>query len=320
MNRVCVRDLAARFLWEIITGDSEALNRPIMQIDTNRPGLELAGYFPETKTGRVVVLGVKEIRYINEQMDEVDQRRSFEFLTGDSTPCIVIAHGVKCPEILKEIAQRKNFPVFQTNDLTSYTIINIITYLDECLAPSVIIHGELIRIYGLGVLITGESGTGKSEIALELIKRGHQLVADDRVDCFKIHNALVGRTSEMLEGFMEMRGVGIINVTRMFGVKAVAHETEIDLQITLEAYVDDADYDRIGIEEKEYVDIMGVKILNMRIPVSVGRPMATVIETAVTNYILMEDGIDSAKEFEERALSQIAVNKSGEDDETVSGS
>lgn len=320
MNRVCVRDLAAEFLWEIVTGDSEALSRPIMQIDTNRPGLELAGYFPETETERVVVLGIKEIRYINEQMDEVEQRRSFEFLTGDSTPAIVIAHGAKCPEILKEIAQRKNFPVFQTNVLTSYTIINIINYLDECLAPSVIIHGELIRIYGLGVLITGESGTGKSEIALELIKRGHQLVADDRVDCYKIHNSLVGRTSEMLEGFMEMRGVGIINVTRMFGVKAVAHETQIDLQITLEAYVDHADYDRIGIEEKEYIDIMGVKLLNMRIPVSVGRPMATVIETAVTNYILMEDGIDSAKEFEERALSQIAVNKTGDDDDSVSGS
>lgn len=320
MKRVCVRDLAAKFLWEIVTGDSEALNRPIVQIDTNRPGLELAGYFPETETERVVVLGIKEIRYINEQMDEVEQRRSFEFLTGDSTPAIVVAHGAKCPEILKEIAQRKNFPVFQTSMVTSYTIINIINYLDECLASSVIIHGELIRIYGLGVLITGESGTGKSEIALELIKRGHQLVADDRVDCYKIHNALVGRTSEMLEGFMEMRGVGIINVTRMFGVKAVAHETQIDLQITLEEYVDQADYDRIGIEEKEYIDIMGVKILNMRIPVSVGRPMATVIETAVTNYILMEDGIDSAKEFEERALSQIAENKTGEEDETVSRS
>ena len=201
-------------MWTIVCGDSNSLNRPLTLADTNRPGLELAGYFPDTQTKRLVVLGDKEIGYIVEQMDEISQRRSFEFLTGEKTPCIVIAHGHECPPILKEIAQRKNFPVFKTEHQTSHAIVSITNYLDECLAESVIIHGELVRVFGVGVLITGRSGMGKSEIALELIKRGHQLVGDDRIDCYKIHDELVGRTTPMLEGFMELRGVGIINVSR----------------------------------------------------------------------------------------------------------
>ena len=251
MAKVIVRDLAKKFMWTIVTGDSDSLNRPLTLADTNRPGLELAGYFPDTQTKRLVVLGDKEIGYIEEQMDEISQRRSFEFLTGDNTPCIVVAHGHECPPVLKEIAQRKNFPVFKTEHQTSHAIVSITNYLDECLAESVIIHGELVRVFGVGVLITGRSGMGKSEIALELIKRGHQLVGDDRIDCYKIHDDLVGRTTPMLEGFMELRGVGIINVSRMYGVGAVAHETQIEFQIDLEPFNDSYEYDRVGIEEKE---------------------------------------------------------------------
>ena len=272
MEKVIVRDLAKKFMWTIVTGDSNSLNRPLTLADTNRPGLELAGYFPDTQTKRLVVLGDKEIGYIEEQMDEISQRRSFEFLTGDNTPCIVIAHGHECPPVLKEIAKRKNFPVFKTEHQTSHAIVSITNYLDECLAESVVIHGELVRVFGVGVLITGKSGMGKSEIALELIKRGHQLVGDDRIDCYKIHDDLVGRTTPML----------------------------------------------VGIEEKEYNEILGIKILKMTIPVSQGRPMSSVIETAVTNFLLLKDGLDSAKEFEERVLSQISENKKEEFDASVS--
>lgn len=312
MTEVCVKHLAEKFMWDIVTGDVKSLERPVTLPDTNRAGLELAGYFPDSQTKRLVILGEKEMGYIDEVMDEVSQRRSFEFLTSENTPCIIIAHGYECPTVLKEIAERKNFPIFKTKHKTTAVVVAVTNYLDECLAESVILHGELVRVHGVGVMITGKSGMGKSEIALELIKRGHQLVADDRIDCYAMHNTLIGRTAPLLEGFMELRGVGIINIGRMFGVGAYARKTEVELQIDLEPYDSDFDYDRVGIEEKEYVDILGVKIMRIRIPVSSGRPMSTIIETAVINFLLLKEGLDSAKEFEERVLSQIAENKEEE--------
>lgn len=317
MPSIEVRDLQEKFLWEQVTGDQESLKRTLITAETNRPGLELTGYFTDTVLQRLNILGEKEIRFINEEMDEVSQRRSFEFMTNDITPGILICHGRECPAILFEIAQRKNFPVFRTPVETAHAIVNVTNYLDERLAHSIIIHGELVRIYGVGVMITGSSGMGKSEIALELIKRGHQLVADDRIDCYRIHNELIGRTSKMLEGFMELRGVGIINIGRMYGIGSFAHQTRIDFQIELVPFDGDEEYDRVGIEEKEYSEYMGINILKMRIPVSGGRPMSTIIETAVTNYMLLQEGYDSAKEFEERVLKEIAANK-GEENGTVS--
>lgn len=214
MSEVTVRDIAEKFAWEIVSGDAAALQRPVTLADTNRPGLELAGYFPGTQVKRLVVLGDKEIGYIESEMDEISQRRAFEYLTGPKTPAIVVTNGNPCPPILKEIAKRKNFPICMADNKTSHVIVNVTNYLDELLAESVILHGELIRLYGVGVLITGKSGTGKSEIVLELIQRGHQLVADDRVDIYRIHNQLVGRPTPMIEGFMELRGVGIIDVKK----------------------------------------------------------------------------------------------------------
>ena len=297
MREVTVKELSEQFDWEQVAGDETSLLRQIELADTNRPGLELAGYFPETMVKRLVVIGEKESRYIEEEMDQISQRRSFEFLTNEQTPAIVIAHNQKVPEVLVELAMRKNFPVFHTKEKTSRTVINITNFLDEKLAESVIIHGELVRMFGTGVLITGPSGMGKSEIALELIKKGHQIVADDRVDCYNIHNTLV------------------INVERMFGIGSFASRAEIALHIVLEAFDDSKAYDRIGIEQKEYSEICGIRILKIRIPVSSGRPMATIIETAVTNYLLIQNGIDSAKEFEDRVIQAIYVNKSEEDEE-----
>ena len=309
MSRVTVKDIAEKFMWEVVCGKGEALQRPVTLADTNRPGLELAGYFPGTQVKRLVVLGDKEIGYIQAEMDEISQRRAFEYLTGPKTPAIVVTNSNPCPEILKEIAQRKNFPICTSDQKTSHVIVNVTNYLDEMLAQSVILHGELVRVYGVGVLITGKSGTGKSEIVLELIQRGHQLVADDRVDCYRIHNQLIGRPTPMIEGFMELRGVGIIDVEKMYGVASITHQTNIDLEIVLEPFRTTSDYDRVGIEEKEYSEILGIRILKMRIPVSAGRPMSTIIETAVTNYLLLIQGTDSAKEFEERVLAEIAHNR-----------
>ena len=318
MATVTVKKLMDNFSLRLLSGDEEAIQRHMTLADINRPGLELAGYMIGSELKRLVVLGDKEIGYINSEMDEVLQRRSFEFLTGEETPAILITHNNECPEILLEIAQRKNFPVLVTKTPSSHAIINVVNYLDEKLAKSVIVHGELVRVFGTGVMITGKSGMGKSEIVLDLVRRGHQLVADDRVDCFRIHNQIVGKPASIIEGFMELRGVGIVDVAKMYGVTSITKQSKIDLIIHLERFTDALDYDRIGIEEKEYEDILGIDILKITIPVSDGRPMSTIIETAITNYLLLKDGIDSAKEFEQRILASIEKNKEDETDATVS--
>ncbi len=318
MPRVRVSDLMNQFHWERVCGDDKSLDRLVTLADTNRPGLELAGYFPNSLKKRLVIWGEKESGFIDEQMDEVSQRRSFEFLTDKETPAIVICHGSPIPEVLIEIASRKNFPIFKTDMKTASVIVNVTNYLEEQLARSEIIHGELLRIYGIGVLITGRSGMGKSEIALELIKRGHQLVADDRVDCYHMHNTLYGRTPPLLEGFMEMRGLGVINVKDLFGVRSYAPEAEILLHIDLVSFDETDTEDRLGVDrQKEYTEIFGIRILKTSIPVSPGRPVSAIIETAVQNYMLIESGIDSAKDFENKVLKQISVNKES-DDESIS--
>lgn len=311
-KKVTVKEFADYFQFEQLTGDEQSLRRSIELTDTNRPGLELAGFFDYSQAKRLVILGDKEIAYIA-TMSEQSQKRSFDFLTGEETPAIVITRGHECPQILRECALEKNFPVFCCEEKTNHTIVNIITWLDEKLAKSVSVHGELLIIYGIGVMICGESGMGKSEIALELIKRGHQLVADDRVDCYRIHNHLVGRSPQLLEGMLELRGVGVINIARMYGVGAVAHKANVDIQITLEEFDPRANYDRVGIEEKKMVSILDVEVPKITIPVREGRSMGVIIESAVTNYMLAKDGLDSAKEFEQRVLEFIEKNKEESD-------
>ena len=311
-KKVTVKEFADYFQFEQLTGDEQSLRRSIELTDTNRPGLELAGFFDYSQAKRLVILGDKEIAYIA-TMSEQSQKRSFDFLTGEETPAIVITRGHECPQILRECALEKNFPVFCCEEKTNHTIVNIITWLDERLAKSVSVHGELLIIYGIGVMICGESGMGKSEIALELIKRGHQLVADDRVDCYRIHNHLVGRSPQLLEGMLELRGVGVINIARIYGVGAVAHKANVDIQITLEEFDPRANYDRVGIEEKKMVSILDVDVPKITIPVREGRSMGVIIESAVTNYMLAKDGLDSAKEFEQRVLEFIEKNKEESD-------
>lgn len=305
---VTVGSLADSFSFKRITGDTKSLKRAIVIADTNRPGLELAGFFDFSQSKRLVILGDKEMAYI-ETMSVAKQRRSFDFITNDSTPALIITKGHECPSTLKRIAKRKNFPIFMSDSQTYRLIVDIVAYLDEKLAVSDSVHGGLISIYGKGVLIRGESGMGKSEIALELIKRGHLLVADDRVDCFRIHNKIIGKAPELLNGMLEIRGIGIINVARMFGVSSVLPKAEVNLEVCLEKWRDGADYDRVGIEEKKFDSILGVDISKIVIPVREGRSMAVIIESAVTNFMLSEMGMDSAKEFEQRVLDYIEKNK-----------
>ena len=307
-NIVKVRTLVENFDFIQITGDDASLERPIVIADTNRPGLELAGYFENSQQKRLVILGDKEIAYIA-TMSVHKQRKSFDFITNEQTPAIIVTKGHKCPDVLKRYAKRKNFPIFLSSSPTYRLIVDIVAFLDEQLATSMCIHGGLLSIYGKGVLIRGESGMGKSEIALELIKRGHLLVADDRVDCYRIHNKIVGKAPELLRETLEIRGIGVINVSRMFGVSSVLPKAEINFQVNLEPWKADQDYDRVGIEEKKHENILGIDIPKIVVPVREGRSMAVIIESAVTNYMLSVMGMDSAKEFEQRVLDYIEKNK-----------
>ena len=307
-NIVKVRTLVENFDFIQITGDDASLERPIVIADTNRPGLELAGYFENSQQKRLVILGDKEIAYIA-TMSVHKQRKSFDFITNEQTPAIIVTKGHKCPDVLKRYAKRKNFPIFLSSSPTYRLIVDIVAFLDEQLATSMCIHGGLLSIYGKGVLIRGESGMGKSEIALELIKRGHLLVADDRVDCYRIHNKIVGKAPELLREMLEIRGIGVINVSRMFGVSSVLPKAEINFQVNLEPWKADQDYDRVGIEEKKHENILGIDIPKIVVPVREGRSMAVIIESAVTNYLLSVMGMDSAKEFEQRVLDYIEKNK-----------
>ena len=307
-NIVKVRTLVENFDFIQITGDDASLERPIVIADTNRPGLELAGYFENSQQKRLVILGDKEIAYIA-TMSVHKQRKSFDFITNEQTPAIIVTKGHKCPDVLKRYAKRKNFPIFLSSSPTYRLIVDIVAFLDEQLATSMCIHGGLLSIYGKGVLIRGESGMGKSEIALELIKRGHLLVADDRVDCYRIHNKIVGKAPELLREMLEIRGIGVINVSRMFGVSSVLPKAEINFQVNLEPWKADQDYDRVGIEEKKHENILGIDIPKIVVPVREGRSMAVIIESAVTNYMLSVMGMDSAKEFEQRVLDYIEKNR-----------
>ena len=307
-NIVKVRTLVENFDFIQITGDDASLERPIVIADTNRPGLELAGYFENSQQKRLVILGDKEIAYIA-TMSVHKQRKSFDFITNEQTPAIIVTKGHKCPDVLKRYAKRKNFPIFLSSSPTYRLIVDIVAFLDEQLATSMCIHGGLLSIYGKGVLIRGESGMGKSEIALELIKRGHLLVADDRVDCYRIHNKIVGKAPELLREMLEIRGIGVINVSRMFGVSSVLPKAEINFQVNLEPWKADQDYDRVGIEEKKHENVLGIDIPKIVVPVREGRSMAVIIESAVTNYMLSVMGMDSAKEFEQRVLDYIEKNK-----------
>ena len=307
-NIVKVRTLVENFDFIQITGDDASLERPIVIADTNRPGLELAGYFENSQQKRLVILGDKEIAYIA-TMSVHKQRKSFDFITNEQTPAIIVTKGHKCPDVLKRYAKRKNFPIFLSSSPTYRLIVDIVAFLDEQLATSMCIHGGLLSIYGKGVLIRGESGMGKSEIALELIKRGPLLVADARVDCYRIHNKIVGKAPELLREMLEIRGIGVINVSRMFGVSSVLPKAEINFQVNLEPWKADQDYDRVGIEEKKHENILGIDIPKIVVPVREGRSMAVIIESAVTNYMLSVMGMDSAKEFEQRVLDYIEKNK-----------
>jgi len=303
-KKVMIQEIVDFFGLEQLTGNADALNRWVVIPDVNRPGFELSGYFKPTEPRRVVIIGNKEIEYIS-HLGEQEQRERFDSITDGLTPMIIITKNNEIPPILKEVAIERNFPIFRTGSDTYRMMVDLITFLDEKLAPEETLSGDLIVVYGKGVLITGESGMGKSEIAMELVRDGQVFVADDRVDVQKIHNSLYGHAPELLRGMLEIRGIGIIDVERMFGANRLAKRHHIDLVINLVRYDASEEYERIGDEMTSFTRIMGVSIPAMSLPVSPGRSMCALIETAVSNFILKQEGYNSTEEFKERLHAEL---------------
>jgi len=271
----------------------------IESADLNRPGLQFAGFYDHFAQERPQVLGKAELSYLVSLDSAMRQERLEKFFSYDM-PCVIVCRGMEPPSELLNLAHAHDIPVYQTDVVTTRFSMNAIIYMRQALAPRATMHGVLLEVYGIGVLITGRSGVGKSEAALELIKRGHQLVADDVVDVCKVaDDRLSGESPEMVRHLMEIRGIGIIDIKAMFGIGSVLMKKSIDIVIHLEKWDEQKEYDRYGLVD-EYTSIMDVKVPRLVLPVKPGRNLAIIIEVAARNFSLKRLGYSAAQELDRR--------------------
>lgn len=310
-KRVYVRSIKEEFDLIQLSGNDDSLNRWAIAPDVNRPGLELSGYLESNDLKRVVILGTKEYEYMN-KFDEETQKQRFEIITDSYTPCIIITEGFNEMSSLIEVAQRKNFPLFRYDGKTYQLIVDLVSYLSEKLAPTDSVYGVMMSIYGRGIMIMGNSGIGKSELALDLINRGHMLVADDRVDVTRVHTNLLCQAPELLKQKLEIRGLGIVDVTRMFGANAYLNKCNMDFVIKLVKFSETSENDRLN-PINETIDILGLQIPMLTIPITEGKSLSVIIESAVSNYLLKRLGYDSNEVFK-RTYRESLLKKGGNND------
>ncbi|WP_338751473.1 HPr(Ser) kinase/phosphatase [Bacillus sp. FJAT-52991] len=304
MAKVRTKDLLEKFNFELVSGE-DGIHRPIVTSDLSRPGLELAGFFDYYPAERVQLLGMTEMTFFSKLHPEEKESR-MERLCHDTTPAIILSRGQDVPEQLIEASERNAVPVMRSNMTTTRLSSRLTNYLEGMLAPTTAVHGVLVDIYGVGVLITGQSGVGKSETALELVKRGHRLVADDCVEIRQEdEDVLVGSAPELIEHLLEIRGLGIINVMTLFGTGAIRGHKRITLNIHLENWDPKKQYDRLGIEEDK-LKIIDTDITKITLPVRPGRNLAVIVEVAAMNFRLKRLGINTAKEFTNKLANVIS--------------
>ncbi len=272
-------------------------------ISVDRPGLRLAGFFSMFDSERILLIGQAEHEYMRSFSPKERQERIGKLFECGQIPCVVFARDLPVPPEMMEFARRTGTPVFRTGKMTTVIMAQLYGYLSKLLAPKTTMHGVLMDVFGVGIMLTGESGVGKSETAVELIKRGHRLVADDSVLLKNIENKLVGTAPEQIRYFMELRGIGIINVKNMYGSGSVLGEKELELVMELEHWKQGKEYDRIG-GEGGYAEILGIKVPEIVIPVSPGRNLAILIEVAARNYRLKSMGYDAAQELIHRTIGR----------------
>ncbi|MEH7112692.1 HPr(Ser) kinase/phosphatase [Neobacillus niacini] len=298
MPKVRTKDIYEKFHLELISGE-EGINRPITMSDISRPGIELAGYFEYYPAERIQLLGKTELSFF-EGLSQNERNLRMERLCTDITPAIIITRGLDVPTELIEASERESVPVLRSNMKTTRFSSRLTNFLESKLAPTTAVHGVLVDIYGIGVLITGKSGVGKSETALELVKRGHRLVADDCVEIRQEdQDTLVGASPDLIEHLLEIRGLGIINVMTLFGAGAVRSNKRITMVINLEIWDSTKQYDRLGLDE-EKMKIIDTEITKITVPVRPGRNLAVIIEVAAMNYRLKRMGVNAAQQFTER--------------------
>lgn len=303
-----VKELATALNLEIVTGEEEALDRDIRTADVSRPGLELTGYFNYYSHDRLQLFGSKEVTFARRMMPE-ERLMVVRRLCAEDTPAFIISRGLDVPDEMIQACNEKQIPILRSTISTSRLLGQITSYLDGRLATRTNVHGVLVDVYGLGVLIQGDSGIGKSETALELIKRGHRLIADDRVDIYKQDDlTLIGEPPKILEHLIEIRGIGIIDVMNLFGASAVRGSMQVQLAVYLEAWAKDKKYDRLGSSD-EVVELGEVAIPQIKIPVKTGRNVAIIIEVAAMNFRAKTMGYDATQAFEDR-LSQLIEENS----------
>lgn len=290
-------------LEQIHAGPRSKLN--IEYSDINRPGLQLAGFWDYFPSERPQVLGKVEMTYLDQLDPKVRYERLKKFMSYD-LPCVIICRSLRCPVELARLAQERGIWVFSSPLPTSRFVLNLTNYLNNRLAPRITRHGVLVDVYGVGIMITGDSGVGKSEAALELVKRGHRLVADDVVDIKRVSdNRLIGESPEVVRHFMEIRGIGIIDISAMYGIGSVIHSKSIDMVVNLELWKKDKEYDRLGLTE-EFTEIMDVKVPLLELPIRPGRNVAIVLEVAARNFRLKQQGYNAARELDNRLMSRLA--------------
>ena len=288
--------LIREFRLEVLRGAAGYEDRPIRTENVNRPGLQLTGFFDYFDPDRLQIIGRVEDTFLSGLTAE-QRRVSFEQLLSQDIPALIISRGIDPYPECMEMADKYDRTVLRSQDTTSVLMSNIIAALKSYLAPRITRHGVLVEVYGEGVLLLGESGVGKSETAIELVKRGHRLSADDAVEIKRnVTDRLVGTAPELIRHYIELRGIGVIDVCRLFGMSAVKDEAEIDMVINLEPWKDGTMYDRLGLENL-YTTILDIQVPSLTVPVRPGRNLAVIIEVAAMNNRHKKMGYNAAVEF-----------------------
>ena len=290
-----LKNMVETFGMEILHKGRDFDNTVVTISDVNRPALQLVGFYDYFDDKRLQILGRGEMQFL-ERMTEAERTRVFNKLLSYPFPAMIVARDMEAPPELVQMANKHDRTLLRSAESTVDVTSKLIDYLNRAMAPQIARHGVLMNIYGQGVLILGDSGIGKSETAIELLKRGHRLVADDAVEIRRISNSLFGTAPEMIRHYIEIRGVGVIDVQQLFGMGAVQFDTEIDLVIQLEQWVDGKFYDRLGLGEEKY-EMLEVELPIVTIPVRPGRNLAGIVEIATMKNRQMKYGYNSARDF-----------------------
>jgi HPr kinase/phosphorylase len=307
MFSVALREIMDEFQLEDISNNKKLDEIFITTSDVNRPGLQMAGYMNFFGVDRIQLIGKVETAYLETLSPEERYMRLDDFFKC-GFPCMVVARGLDAHPELIAVSQKYEIPILKTSDITSRFLSGLIRYLNVQLAPRITKHGVLVEVYGEGILILGESGVGKSETALELVKRGHRLVADDVVEIRKVSDkTLVGMAPDIIRHFIEIRGIGILDVKNLYGVGSVLMTGNINLVINLELWNEKKQYDRLGLVE-EYTEILEINVPALDIPVRPGRNLAIIVEVAAMNNRQKKMGYNAAKVLNKRVLGEISKN------------